>query len=229
MNTTIILAVSIGGYSLFLALYFLLSSIDQKQSGKKYDFLTDFMFEFGSISRKPGIAAKTCLSLAYASATLGCLLLAFVPGSGSLFGLSVFMAVFAFLSAAAIVSVSIVPAYMFRSHLISTVVFFVAQIMVDVTASIILLNVYSTIHEPVSLLILAIVFVVLAVAKASILLNPKLSRWTELSAYMDETGAITTKRPRPFPLAFSQWLCLFLSIATSVLVPVSLYLVSIAL
>ena len=47
MNTTIILAVSIGGYLLFLALYFLLSSIDQKQSGKKYDFLTDFMFEFG--------------------------------------------------------------------------------------------------------------------------------------------------------------------------------------
>ena len=229
MNTTIVLAVSLGGYGFFLLLYFLLSFIDQKQSGKRYDFLSDFPFEFGSISRGPGITAKTALSLSYAFAVLGSLLLTFAPNSGSLFGLSIFMAVFAFLATAAVVSITIVPAFLFRSHLISAVVFFVSQIMVDVTDAIILLNVYSTLHEPVSLLLLAIVFVVLAVAKASILLNPKLSRWTELSAYMDEDGSITTKRPRPFPLAFSEWLCFFLSIATSILVPISLYLVSTAI
>lgn len=229
MNTKIILSVAIGGYLLFLLFYFLLSWADHKKEGRRFDFLTDFPFEFGSISRFSGIAAKTCLSLSGAFAVLGCLLLTFAPGSGSLFGLSIFMAVFAFLSSAAVVSVTIVPAFMFRSHLMSAVVFFVAQIMVDVTSAIILLNVYSTLHEPLYLLLLAIAHVVLAVGKASILLNPKLSRWTELSAYMEEDGSISTKRPRPFPLAFSEWLCFFLSVPTSVLVPVGLYLISVAL
>ena len=122
-------------------------------------------------------------------------------------------------------AISIVPAYSFGPHLSSTVAFFFSSIMVDVVSGICLLNCYGKGNEGTEApLAFAIILFLLAIAKGILLVNPKLSRWTELSSYMDQDGVVTTKRPRPFVLASSQWACLLLDLASFLLIALGSYL-----
>ena len=152
-------------------------------------------------------------------------MLSFSEETSGLLGLLVLLGVLALLEGISGEAISIVPAYAFGPHLSSTVAFFFSSIMVDVVSGICLLNCYGKGSEGTEApLAFAIILFLLALAKGILLVNPKLSRWTELSSYMDQDGVVTTKRPRPFVLASSQWACLLLDLVSFLLIALGSYL-----
>ena len=225
MSSLAVMLVSMIGCAVCFALFVLFGRMDLKRRGRKYDYLSGFIFEHGEVSDKLGIASRTMLSLFFAFGVLGCFVLSFSEETSGLLGLLVLLGVLALLEGISGEAISIVPAYAFGPHLSSTVAFFFSSIMVDVVSGICLLNCYGKGNEGTEApLAFAIILFLLALAKGILLVNPKLSRWTELSSYMDQDGVVTTKRPRPFVLASSQWACLLLDLASFLLIALGSYL-----
>ena len=73
---------------------------------------------------------------------------------------------------------------------------------------------------------LAIICLVIALIKGLILVNPRLSKWTELQSSVGSDGVVTSSRPRPFILAFSEWLTLFLDILSLLIYIIGLLIFS---
>ena len=60
-------------------------------------------------------------------------------------------------------------------------------------------------------LILGIVSIIFTILMILIIFNPKLKTWYLLESEVEEDGTIATKRPKIFPLAFSEWLSIFIA------------------
>lgn len=73
--------------------------------------------------------------------------------------------------------------------------------------------------------ILSIVMFVIALAVAIILVNPRLKTWAKLEKVVDEDGASSLKRPKPFVLAFSEWIVIFLGVLSYILTALCNYLI----
>ena len=198
MSSLAVMLVSMIGCAASFALFVLFGRMDLKRRGRKYDYLSGFIFEHGEVSDKLGIASRTMLSLFFAFGVLGCFVLSFSEETSGLLGLLVLLGVLALLEGISGEAISIVPAYAFGPHLSS-----------------------EGTEAPLAF---AIILFLLALCKGILLVNPKLSRWTELSSYMDQDGVVTTKRPRPFVLASSQWACLLLDLASFLLIALGSYL-----
>ena len=78
------------------------------------------------------------------------------------------------------------------------------------------------------LILAAVLCFLIALASLGILVNPKLKNWPKLDAVSETDGTVTYKRPRPFVLAFSEWILLFLALAFSVIASLSLLISFIA-
>ena len=66
---------------------------------------------------------------------------------------------------------------------------------------------------------------VIALAVAIILVNPRLKTWAKLEKVVDEDGASSLKRPKPFVLAFSEWIVIFLGVLSYILTALCNYLI----
>ena len=73
--------------------------------------------------------------------------------------------------------------------------------------------------------VLSIVMFVIALAVAIILVNPRLKTWAKLEKVVDEDGASSLKRPKPFVLAFSEWIVIFLGVLSYILTALCNYLI----
>ena len=140
MSSLAVMLVSMIGCAVCFALFVLFGRMDLKRRGRKYDYLSGFIFEHGEVSDKLGIASRTMLSLFFAFGILGCFVLSFSEETSGLLGLLVLLGVLALLEGISGEAISIVPAYSFGPHLSSTVAFFFSSIMVDVVSGICLLN-----------------------------------------------------------------------------------------
>ena len=103
-----------------------------------------------------------------------------------------------------------VPAYETKPHLLSFVLFGGLLALSSIVGTILLFNM-SYINLP-----LAIVFGVIAGCASlftlGAIVNPKLSGWSKMLTTMDEDGNVDASRPRPFILAFTEWLLLFANV-----------------
>lgn len=73
--------------------------------------------------------------------------------------------------------------------------------------------------------VLSIIMFVIALAVAIILVNPRLKTWAKLEKVVDEDGASSLKRPKPFVLAFSEWIVIFLGVLSCILTALCNYLI----
>ena len=67
---------------------------------------------------------------------------------------------------------------------------------------------------------------ILGLAALGFLLNPKLAQWAELNATMEKDGSVVTSRPRPFPLAFTEWVLVLINVLATILGLVGFALIS---
>lgn len=73
--------------------------------------------------------------------------------------------------------------------------------------------------------VLSIIMFVIALAVAFILVNPRLKTWAKLEKVVSEDGASSLKRPKPFVLAFSEWIVIFLGVLSYILTALCNYLI----
>ena len=197
---------------LFFGLFLLFGLLEYKdRNKKKYDFLSSFPFELVQGEVKKSFLSRfffTAYGVTYVASSFYILYLnptlSFLNSLGILLGI---VSLFVFASMLALIYV---PAYSFRLHLVSSVVFFAFSILADVLMGLTYLNLYQAQLSMIALVIMIVNFA-LAFFKGLILINPKLAHWTELDSSIGSDGVVTSSRPRPFVLAFSEWLVIFLN------------------
>ncbi len=196
----------------------------KKRNKKNYDVLTSFPFELVQGSEKGSFLSRFSFVL-YAISYVACSFyelylspsLSFLNQLGVLLGV---VSIFIFISMLIIIYV---PAYSFRVHLLSSVVFFALSVLSDVIIGLIYLNLYQAQLNIISIIFMSFAFIS-ALFKGLILINPKLAHWTELDTSVGSDNVVTSSRPRPFVLAFSQWLVLFLNALSLVVYMLGLFL-----
>ncbi|MCR5079183.1 MAG: hypothetical protein K6B65_04645 [Bacilli bacterium] len=197
-----------------------------KRNEKPYSFLRYFPFELIPLnSPQRALGYFSIIFYALVNAGLPFLALFLKDQYTNIYGLIVFLGVLNVVKEAAMVGLFFVPAYHFKPHLILTVAYFCAGLLFASVTSILFanLNVFQSVYS-VSFLVCE---VVLGVILLGLLLNPRLARWTELKSVMEEDGSMSTYRPKPFVLAFSQWLAIALDCLMVVLYLLGLFFFSI--
>ena len=195
---------------LFLA-FLLLGQNVRKQKGKKFDFMTEFPFEFvGEREQRSALSRNLLLGYAIFDAVAALFMLLTAETHQGLVSLSVVYFLINIFKDAALVANCLVPAYETKPHLLSFVLFGGLLALSSIVGTILLFNM-SYINLP-----LAIVFGVIAgcvsLFTLGAIVNPKLSGWSKMLTTMDEDGNVDTSRPRPFILAFTEWLLLFANV-----------------
>ncbi|MBO5528593.1 MAG: hypothetical protein J6A47_04635 [Bacilli bacterium] len=198
------------------SLFFFYGQKRMKQGERHYDFLSEFPFEYirdgeevSPLSRGLLIASLffTMLQGAYMLLTKSmheelfsfCVLYFVVLGLSFVFMLAVFLA----------------PAYHTKPHLAFFMIGGTLGVLSSILAAIIFFNL-SHIHLFLSTFF-GIIMGIIAVAQFALLANPKLSTWAKMRSSVDEDGNVVTSRPRPFVLAFTEWLLYFIGSGASFL------------
>ena len=181
-----------------------------KAEEKRFSFLTMFPQELFDGKDSSRVGARLFIyGYAFLDAFIGCfpLVVGFLPQSFLPF--AVLFLVFGVVKNASLIVLVRAPAYEFKPHLLAFVVYAGFSVLSMTMAAILFVNlrIYSQ--------TLAVVFTVLAgllgIGELFVIVNPKLSQWTKLRASVDAEGNVDTSRPRPFVLAFSEWILFALS------------------
>ena len=199
-----LLALAVPYVLLIAAVMTLGRSSYRARTQQNYDFLTLFPFEFveGNDGRARTVSILfPCLG-GIDALTSGYLLFTLPSGQG----VPPFLMVFFLLSILKNIAFALlffIPAYRFKPHIFIFVAFAGLSLLSLVMECIVFSNRTEGVVG-VPWVFLGLIGV-LGLAEFALLLNPKLTQWTQLSATMQEDGAVVTSRPRPFPLAFTEW------------------------
>lgn len=112
-----------------------------------------------------------------------------------------------------------------KSHLGRFFVMGLALILLTSINGIIFINLGRGRKLETLVFVLSIIMFVIALAVAIILVNPRLKTWAKLEKVVDEDGASSLKRPKPFVLAFSEWIVIFLGVLSYILTALCNYLI----
>lgn len=112
-----------------------------------------------------------------------------------------------------------------KSHLGRFFVMGLTLILLTSINGIIFINVSRGVKFETLVFVLSIIMFVIALAVAIILVNPRLKTWAKLEKVVDEDGASSLKRPKPFVLAFSEWIVIFLGVLSYILTALCNYLI----
>lgn len=212
--------VALGFISLGFSFYFGASSF-KKTHKAAYSLLSGFPFEL--------FEAKDLLSnlsrvffFIYAACSLGqSALILILQGNASfqyLLGLGVILLLLKGGEIGTMLGLTYVPAYDNKRHLALFVAFGGVSFLEALVSGFASLNLGKMLPEaPVLSYAFMIVFFVIALALGILMLNPKLTHWPELKTEMSEDGSILTVRPRPFILAFSEWIVVFINLIVPIL------------
>ena len=192
-----------------------------EEERSRYSFLIHFPYELYGGHTPQRHVARVLIYVFCGFDALACALpLIFLDFHPSLLSLAIMVFVFGILKNIALSIMVSVPAYEFKPHLITFTAFGGAEVLQCVLGVLFFINRF-TVSEGVALTF-AIVVGAVGLSAAIALANPRLSKWTKLDAVIDEDGAITTSRPRPFPLAFTQWILILLSGLMTLLISIGL-------
>lgn len=207
---------------LFLVLGFRIHKIETKSS---FSLLTMFPFEFLSGPQGKRKATVTAFYFyAALDAFAGAYLLLTLNKHTFLLALAIVLLIVALLKDVAMAAMGLISAYSPKAHLLCFVVYSGLSVLEAAVAAISFANLTSIDNSLA--LGFCVAMVVLGGLSFLLLINPRLSHWGELRSEMDENGDITTFRPKPFVLAFSEWLLIFISEASTLVALLGFMLLS---
>ena len=211
-------------------LYFLLGSGQFEYSLKDdrkrmYNILTDFPYEMMPKNRKNYalifLAGYFLLSLL----TNVSMFINFYDYAPTITGLLIISAFLALSYAFFNLRIHKLTASLEKSHLGRFFVMGLALILLTSINGIIFINLSKGCKLETLVFVLSIIMFVIALAVAIILVNPRLKTWAKLEKVVDEDGASSLKRPKPFVLAFSEWIVIFLGVLSYILTALCNYLI----
>lgn len=212
--------VALGFISLGFCFYFGTSSF-KKTHKASYSLLSDFPFELFEAKDSSSNLARVFFFV-YAACSLGQgSLLLILQGNASfqyLLGLGIILLLLKGGEIGTMLGLTYVPAYDTKRHLSLFVAFGGVSFLEALVSGFTSLNLGKMLPEaPVLSYAFMIVFFVFALILGLLMLNPKLTRWPELKTEMSEDGSILTTRPRPFVLAFSEWVVVAANLVIQIL------------
>ena len=211
-------------------LYFLLGSGQFEYSLKDdrkrmYSILTDFPYEMMPKNRKNYalifLAGYFLLSLL----TNVSMFINFYDYAPTITGLLIISAFLSLAYAFFNLRIHKLTASLEKSHLGRFFVMGLTLILLTSINGIIFINLSRGRKLETLVFVLSIVMFVIALAVAIILVNPRLKTWAKLEKVVDEDGASSLKRPKPFVLAFSEWIVIFLGVLSYILTALCNYLI----
>jgi hypothetical protein len=196
---------------LFYGLMLLCGLLEKKDAKEPYDLLSYFPYELFEDSRKPLTTFARLFEVASHLAFLAgyVYFLTTLNSEGwNVLSFPLTVAVIACLSSILAILLAVVPAGYPKEHLTLYFVATAGRLLTAAMTGIYFLNVWrlSDGTNNALLLAFAILLFVVALGDFLLLLNPKLVRWYEMKKVANEDGSIKLIRPRPFVLAFSEWL-----------------------
>ncbi len=185
----------------------------RKENKRGYSFLSDFPFELNE-GRHPlsRVSAWSVFFLA-AFLALSSSTLLWNRDFAPYLPFAIVLAVLGALKAVSFVLLYRVPAYRFKFHILIDVFYFCFAALSCAFMGIFFLNMRAA-NSPLALGLMG-VEVFLAVCLCLLALNPKLANWTQMSSTASEDGSVHLSRPKPFVLAFSEWIAIFLDCLSS--------------
>ena len=207
-------------------LYLLIGMGDYTKSTKKsFNFLTDFPYEFNPRSQKNhGLHALTVYFLAGIITNIS-MFVNFYSAASEIVGLLILSAFLTLAFYVFVYRIHTLTASLEKSHLGRFYVMGLVLILLSSVNGILFINLSKGNEEMKNIILgLSIGMFIVSAASFIILLNPRLKNWAKLEKVVDEDGASSLKRPKPFVLAFSEWLIIFLSVISWLLAAISNYL-----
>ncbi|MCR5491467.1 MAG: hypothetical protein K6F32_05015 [Bacilli bacterium] len=205
MKPYVLFAIFVGLTVLFFAAFLLFCGANfKKKNNRRVDFLVDFPFEAMEGDGPLMALSRTLLALFETASVAGSIYLIYLfPSFDYMIGIVVIYGAACLLKAGACLTMSFIPAYYFRQHLFAFMSYLLLFAFAEIMSMICFLNLqgFST---PLSLTFM-IISGVLALAAIIAAFNPRLTNWTKLKSTMEKDGTIVTERPRPFPLAATEW------------------------
>ena len=196
-----------------------------KAKKRRYDFLCDFPMELYAeegVQRSVGLIGTVLACLSFIASYCMPLLTSDLYPQMRLFLLFIFgFACFAGAMLYALFSVR--PTYP-RAHILFFALFGGASIVTYFLSGIAFLHLQA-ISSSVGL-IFAVIFFVLAAATLGVQLNPKLKNWAKLDSKPSEDGTVIVSRPRPFVLAFSEWILIGIAMLSAILFPLGIFILN---
>lgn len=222
MNIGLFLAGSIASF-VGLAFFFLmgfLSFFRKRVKKPRYDFLTDFPFELYDGINQTSILSRLgfmVYQLAFIVIAFSAFSINIIPGLNAYV---IFLLVLFFIKGTTFVFLLFVPASNERVHM----AFALSSFILEATCSFVIGLVYFQFTNDSYAIfgwVFSIISWVLTAINLSLVLNPRLSSWAKMNVVEDMDGAHLEK-PRPFILAFSEWIAILSDFLLLVLLIVSL-------
>lgn len=126
-------------------------------------------------------------------------------------------------AAAGFASISIVPLFKPRAHLILYFVYLAMMALKKTISGLTLLQLHQESGILASKIIAIVVFVTL-ITEVFLLVNPKLRTWDRLEKGVNKKGEEVLRRPKWFVLAYSEWAVFFVGCLVDILVTIAIYL-----
>jgi hypothetical protein len=218
MNLVSLLSLGFLSAVLF-ALMLLFGLAAKKRERKPYDLLSFFPYELFEDSRGPYFPARLLQGLLLlAEAALPASILPSLTVLDPM-GLSYLIGIIAFslFDGVTELFLSIVTPGTPRQHLL---LFYGAGALLSVLGVMhgcFLLTLRPLAAASDAILVLAIILFILSACALGLIANPALSHWDRLEGRQGANGSLTYVRPRPFVLAFSEWLLIILHLAIVIL------------
>jgi hypothetical protein len=217
MNSGVFVTLVVG-FVLFLGLTLLFGFFGKKKKKEPYDLLSYFPYELYEDSRGFYFAFARLfegLFLLLGLASAGLEIASFVNYDSSVFYFVVWIGATSGLSAVGELALTLIPVGHPKAHTALYVLYSTAVTIRSGMVGFFLLSLGKDTN--VGSLVCSIVLFAIAALVMLLLANPKMSSWAKMEAVATPEGEIQYRRPRPFVLAFSEWLAIFLD-AVSIIV-----------
>ena len=190
---------------------------------KWINFLCDFPYEAYEKRKDP--LGLTFLVAFFLSELLPnvTMFVAFHDASPSLIGLMILSSVLTIVLGYLILRIHTLTASLEKAHLGRFYALGLGLILLSSVNGIVLINLSKGTDVENLILGLSIGLFVVALSTFFILINPRLKDWARLVKVVDEDGLSSLKRPVPFILALSEWVVIFLSVISWLLLSLGNY------
>jgi hypothetical protein len=223
MNSGLFYAL-VGSLVLTFILAFSVPLMGKKRQQEEYSFLSYFPYELFETSRAPHFLTGRIFEGLYLCAFLLSTSVLFLPGYEDI-SFSILIVIFYVATALGTLSLTLVSLSFPKQHLALFFLTGASMALKDAASGYYLVAIYRYNLEGY-VLALAIVLFVFALIYALLFLNPRLKDWAKMKAVANPDGTASYVRPRPFVLAFSEWLFIGLDFLATLVILFAFYFIA---
>ena len=211
---------------IFLFYFILASSNFVVTHKKKFSFLTDFPYETFEKKRNHLGGLRVFIAFLVSEVLVSAsMFVNFYDASPDLIGLLILSALLTVVMIFLVIRIHTLSAGREKIHLTRFYLMGLGLVLLSSVNGILFLNLSKGRESETAVLVLSIIQFVLALSVVFILINPRLKDWARLEKVVDEDGGTSLKRPKPFVLAFSEWIIIFRLVSSRLLSAISNYLI----